>query len=341
MKKRIFALAIVLALCAGALASGPAVETFGAALAGAGKADLALGLEVVFGSGQKTNALRLTAFESSATNALPYPAKFILSYENKNMLFYPGFGFILTDLDVFLQRDAVKENFVLGGTIDAFASLLTTSVQMRLMRYPTDYVSEGFYSANTVHSRVSPLDEPMLILVDATEGFTAYLSVLYKQYPDRAFRVTYLRNFATNELNSLSINWLKPDVGDGSLSVGLGIENGTRGFLPEGAYLFTGYSAPIGSNWAFEGTLNFGSLQYGDVFRVDPNLAGYVKFIFDDGVSELVAAGGLETHQKYPQDKAPTFKLRLQYKSHGRFPIGVYLVKADADNYGVGLSYQF
>jgi len=52
------------------------------------------------------------------------------------MLFYPGFGFILTDLDVFLQRDAVKENFVLGGTIDAFASLLTTSVQMRLMRYP-------------------------------------------------------------------------------------------------------------------------------------------------------------------------------------------------------------
>ena len=64
---------------------------------------MALGLEVVFG-GAKDQCTELTAFESSATNALPYPAKFILSYENKNMLFYPGFGFILTDLDVFSRE---------------------------------------------------------------------------------------------------------------------------------------------------------------------------------------------------------------------------------------------
>jgi len=335
-------LVLILGFSISAFAVDTTYEAFSGVLKNPSDLDFLIGGKVNFGSGQKKNSLKIAAFEVSDILAVPYPAKYLLSYENNNLFFFPGVGFVTTDLELFLKRNRIERTFDLGGKLDAFASVLTTAVQVKLMRLPQGYVSQGFGVADRLAgSLASAMDEPLLLLVEMSEGYSSYLSLLYKLYPENAFRVSYLGNFKTNDINSIWVSWVKPDIGVGSLDIGLGVENGDQSFLPKGAYGLLSYSASISEYFALEGNLRLGSLQYGEDLIIDPSLATYLKLIFDDEVNELVFAAGLETYQKDPLANTPSFRFRLQYSHRDSFPLSVYLTKGDGKFYGLGVNYQF
>lgn len=338
MKKRVSVILLLVFMSVSILAAELSFESYGAYFTDI-KGNLLFGQKVSKNQGPTTNSLSFAGFGSSNELSLGWPANYLLSYEYESFLFFPGLGFVKSDLSLFYQRDRVDQQSGFGGSVDAYGSLANVAMQLKLLRLPQEYFSKAF---EFIEDMEIGTEDPFFVMYRPSEGVTAYTRFLYKLYPNNAFEVGYLGNFSNNNENSLWFNWIVPEFMNGMVSFGIGLENGEASFVPKGLFGGFSYTAPVNELLYFESSFRYGSLQSKTgVLSFDPQLASRIRLIFDTDKSDLIFVISLDTMTGDSKAGFGQLQWKLQYSPKETLPVSLYITKENSREFGVGVNYQF